>query len=134
MGVELFRSQHVKLLDLVGQLGKQLGPDAGARAAGIKDLLNKLGGVIATHLAAEDNALYPRLVADARPQVASVAKRFQQEMGGLKQAFADYATRWSRAAIAERASVFVQETQGLIQALASRIEREERELYALIDS
>jgi iron-sulfur cluster repair protein YtfE (RIC family) len=132
MANEFYRAQHVKILELTGQLTKAIGAKPAASATEIKDILNKLSGVLSVHLTAEDNALYPRLIADSRPQISGLARRFQHEMGGLKKAFTSYATKWSSTAIAEKADVFARETRGIVTALTARIDRENREFYPLI--
>jgi hypothetical protein len=132
MANEMYRIQHAKIVELAGQLAKELGPQTAANAQKIRDILSKINGVLSAHLAAEDNALYPRLIADSRPQVSALAKKFQQEMGGLKSAFVDYCAKWTRTAIAEKADVFTVETQGVLKALKSRIDREEKDFYPVV--
>lgn len=128
---EFYRDQHAKIRDLAGQLVKSTSPKA-VSAKDIRNLLNKLSGVLSVHLAAEDKALYPRYVADSRPQISGLAKRFQQEMGGLVGTFTSYVNKWSIAAIAQEPDAFAHETRGIVAALLARIDREDREFYPMI--
>jgi hypothetical protein len=129
MANDTYRNQHQRILELITELSKELGPKTAANAAAINSILGKLGGALAAHLAAEDNVLYPKLGADPRPQVRNIAKQFQAEMGGLKRAFSEYSYRWNAASIATKSADFEQETRGIIKALKDRITREERDFY-----
>ena len=61
-----------------------------------------------------------------------VARRFQQEMGGLHAAFSAFTARWpTAAAISRDAAGFVGEARPLLAALEERIHREDRELFQL---
>jgi iron-sulfur cluster repair protein YtfE (RIC family) len=132
MSNEGLRAQHTRLRDLATQLSGELRRgDAAARGAEIRALLNRLGGALMVHLAAEDQGFYPRMVADKRPEVAAVAARYQTEMGPLKDRVEQYMRRWTSETIATELVSFARETTRLLGELAKRMQREEQELYPL---
>jgi len=130
-----FRKQHSELLTVAGEIGKLL--DAArlaADATSARTLLSNLAGKLKVHLAMEDKTLYPRLMQDPDPKVSAMAKRFADEMGGIAEVFGGYMDRWPTAkAIQEAPQRFVTDTQKLFAALSTRIDRENNQLYPLLD-
>jgi hypothetical protein len=90
--------------------------------------------MLKAHLALEDSTLYPKLMAHADPAVATTARRYQQEMGGLQTAFSNYIERWPTApSIQQQPDLFLSQTQQVVTALLARVEREDNELYPMAD-
>jgi len=132
MATTALESHHGKLRVFAGQLlamTKQ--PDLARNSGAAREVLNKMAGTLSVHLAAEDQSFYPRLIADKRREVSDVAKRFQQEMGGLKETFALHLKQWTGDAISANAPAFARETTQLLQTIGARMDREERDLYPL---
>jgi hypothetical protein len=132
MATDGLKAHHIKLRDLAGQIlsaAKQ--PALAASGGAVRDLLTRMAGIVSVHLAAEDNSFYPRLLSDKRREVSEIAARFQQEMGGIKEAFGQYVKQWTRDAIAADPTGFAQDTATVLSKLGSRMDREERELYPL---
>lgn len=131
-----YRDQHDQLLALAGKLAKLLGhSDATFPAAEARHLLSEIAGRLTVHLAMEDKHLYPGLLEHADPQVSGTAQRFVDEMGGIATVFKAYLGAWPSAeAIARGAAEFREATQGILQALGNRIQRENGELYPLMDA
>ena len=130
-----FRRQHNDLLDLVGQIQALASPPRSeAAATEISQILSRLSGKLSIHLAAEDKSLYPRLAASEDITTSQVAKRFQEEMSGLGEAYNAFASKWRAAgAINDDFEGFVTESGQVFAALGDRIARENRELYPLAD-
>ena len=130
-----FRRQHQEILGLVKELQPQLDVTSLRRdAAPVATGLQRLAALLKAHLALEDSTLYPKLIAHADPEVAATARRYQQEMGGLQKAFSDYVERWPTAApIQQEPEMFVSQTQQVVAALLARVEREDGELYPMLD-
>jgi hemerythrin-like domain-containing protein len=130
-----FRKQHDELLAVAGEIGKLLDASRLADdAASARTLLSNLAGKLKIHLAMEDKTLYPRLMQDPDPKVSAMAKRFADEMGGIAEVFGGYMERWPTArAIQEAPQRFVTDTQKLFGALSTRIDRENNQLYPLLD-
>jgi hypothetical protein len=130
-----YRDQHAEILQIANQISAYLEPGRlPAGAAEVRRLLSSLAGTLKHHLAVEDDSLYPRLRGHADPKLRAMATAFSGEMSGLKGAFQAYNQKWSERAIAANAGDFARETQGVFAALAKRIQRENTELYALVDS
>lgn len=132
-----FRNQHQALLLIVSEMSGLMNDAAGTKrnAHDLRRLLSKLAGQLKLHLAMEDDSLYPRLVAHADARVSGMARRYINEMGGLANAFGDYCDKYpSPSAIEQRPAEFNADSAGVFDALGKRIQRENTELYALVDS
>ena len=127
------RSEHAELASIVGRLAEMVERDEPVEAVELFRIRRELSSTLIAHLKAEDWALYPRLAASADPEVAATAKRFQDEMGGLAEAYNLYAQRWDAMSIRFNWSGFCSETRDIIAALTSRIIRENEELYPLVE-
>ena len=131
-----YRKQHDDILAMAGKIGKHLGdaiaPDT---AQTIRVLLLQLGGKVSMHLAMEDKAFYPALVASTDEAVRSMAREYMDEMGLLSRAFIAYLNKWDTpASISANAPAFTRETKAMFNALAKRIQRENRLLYEMVDA
>lgn len=131
----IFRTQHDDLVKIVQQISAQLKPElVTANAAGIAKLFTQLAGKITVHLAMEDESLYPKMIKHANPNIANTAKKFMTEMGTIKTAFTGFMKKWgSETAMKGNPTAFITETQGLFGVLAKRIEKENNELYKMMD-
>ena len=85
------------------------------------------------HLTAEDLLLYPELLRSKDATVAATAQRFVDEMGGLLIAYREWVSAWPFERIAQNWSVFVSETSALLTTLERRVQRENDELYVLVE-
>ena len=61
------------------------------------------------------------------------AKEFVNEMGHLASDFAAYDARWTIAAVEADWPGFCAETTGILDAMAMRMEREDRDLYPVAE-
>lgn len=132
----LLSQQHAEILATVTAMRPLLASrqTVAAGAAQLRQALMRLGGQLSVHLAMEDKGLYPKLRGHTDPAIASLAAQYETEMGGLKATFVAYSERWLRsAAIGDAPEVFLTETEALFAALGKRIDRENNELYALVD-
>lgn len=129
-----FRKQHVEILDIVKQIEATLTADKlSANPAAVRPLLSNLLGKLSMHLAMEDNSLYPRLKDHANADVRNVAAKFITEMSGIKPVVEKYGQKWTDEAIRKDSQGFCTETRSLFGALGQRIQRENNELYAMVD-
>ncbi|MCB1172386.1 MAG: hemerythrin domain-containing protein [Leptospiraceae bacterium] len=130
-----YRSQHAELADLAEQLLAIL--DAGnlaERALEVTQLLTLFAARLKVHLSMEDLSLYPRLIQSANPSCAETALQFQSAMGGLQQDFEQYMTKWSVARrIQADTAAFIGATHTLLQALHTRMDKENKILYPLAE-
>ena len=96
-------------------------------------LRRELSSALIRHLKAEDWLLYPRLLVSPNQAIARTALSFSEEMGGLAEAYTKYAERWGSYAIQSDWDGYRTETADIIQTLTNRIQREDRELYPLLE-
>ena len=136
MNLDQYHKDHKQLLDAAGEILKLLNEkDVVDKAEHIAQTLGTISGSLKIHLGLEDNNLYPELIKSSDPAVQQKARDFQEEMGGLKKAFTEYASAWmSPMNIKNDPQAFIQQTQEVFGAVAKRIEREESELYPLAES
>lgn len=133
---KMYRKQHADLVEIVqaiaGKLDEKSLGNGGEAEAG--DLLTRLAGKLLVHLAAEDHGLYPKMIESGNPEASATAKKFQDEMGGLKEAFQGYYAKWNGLGkIQTDPGGFISDTQGVFEALGSRVEMENTVLYPLAD-
>jgi hypothetical protein len=136
MGTELLRKQHDDALAMADRLMDLIGSHVpGGGAVAILMQLNRLIGLLRVHLAHEDVELYPGLIASTDPNVARTAKAYVDDMGGLAAELEIFARHWScSASIDSGMGEFREGVDGLMLALAVRIERENLYLYPLADA
>lgn len=137
MYTDNLRKQHGEILEIANEIqGILRRPSAVDAVAGdkLRKALVELSARVTVHLATEDRVIYPRMMTDSDPKISGTAKRFADEMGGIGEAFKAYLSHWrSGAAIAADVNRFADETKHVVSALGARIQREERELYPLVD-
>lgn len=132
---ENFRKQHDEILAIARQINGLLQPaQMEQNAAEVRTLLSHLSGKLSVHLAMEDKSLYPSLIGHTDAHVKSVAKSYSDEMGSLAGGFKAYLDKWSNATVIRAdANHFITETKALFNLLSKRIQRENTELYPLLD-
>lgn len=133
---KMFRDQHDDLLKAASKLKAELNADKlGRDAVPAKSALAQLLGKLSVHLAMEDKSLYPQLLKHSDQRVQTTASRFVSEMGAIGKVLGDYQKAWpSDAAIQQNPRGFVQQTGTILEALGRRIEKENSELYKMVDS
>lgn len=131
--VEKLKDEHVELCRVAGELKALVAGatpcDPGALAA----CRWRLARLVTRHLAAEDRQIYSRPREPGSP-LAAVAGRLKDDLGGLYAAFHRHIATWSGGAAAGDWPAFRAETRTLLKALVDRIDREERELYPLVEA
>jgi hemerythrin-like domain-containing protein len=127
------RGEHAELVKIVKELQALIEGDAPPPAVALFDVRRRLSSMLIAHLKAEDWVLYPPLLSSADAKVAETARQFVDEMGGLAQAFTVYIERWDALSIESDWLRYQRESRGIIEALTTRIVRENRELYPLLE-
>jgi len=132
---ENFRQQHKEMLQIANEISPLLKADQlTANANAVAQSLAKLAGKLNVHLSMEDKVLYPKLIEHQDPNVKSMANKFIDEMGKIKEVYAQYSNKWSSPeAIKKNPPDFINETKGIFEAISKRITKEDSELYALVD-
>ena len=127
------RAEHAELVKIVGELEALVDCDAPPAAVELFDVRRRLSSLLIAHLKAEDWVLYPPLLASRHAEVAGVARRFVDEMGGLAAAFTKFVDHWDALSISADWSRYQEDARAIIAALTNRITRENRELYPLLE-
>ena len=135
MIAEALVKQHQELAQAADAVLAALPEGEVPDAATVKQLLLRLLGKLTVHLATEDEQVYPLLVRHTDAKVREVAARLQQEVGGLAHAVDAYKAKWPSArAIQLRPGEFARHTRLLLAALAQRTQRENAELFPLLEN
>jgi hemerythrin-like domain-containing protein len=130
---DTYRRQHKEILQIASEVTKLTSDALTKDADRVRTLLSSLAGKLGVHLSMEDNALYPRLLVHADQAVSATAKRFQTEMGGLKSSFDTFSKKWSADSIRSAPQAFSEESKAVMQALSQRMDREDADLYQIVD-
>jgi hypothetical protein len=133
---ERFARQHEEIVALSKTLLRELDtrrlavdPNAARRA------LATFAGRLRVHAAMEEEALYPRLLASSDDRVVAKARELLDELGPIYQGFFAFLARWREAAtIQADPESFCRETMQELHRLKVRLERENAELYPLVDA
>lgn len=131
-----FKKHHVEILIIAKNIKTLLtADDAAQHTAEVRHLLSQLSGKLSFHLALEDKSLYPFLAENADPRIKAISRKYSDEMGSLAQAFRNYLDKWSNTMMIDAdLQGFTNETKTVFNALVRRIQREDTELYPLVDS
>ena len=134
------RRQHDAVLNLIEEIvaaSDRLGDGPDGLDPGCPSeiglMLARMTGILRIHFAQEDRLLYPGLMRSGDIETANTATRFFDEMGDLGQVYADFAGRWTMAAIRSDPRKFREESQGVFTVLGERIARENEQLYPLAE-
>ncbi|MDH5582126.1 MAG: hemerythrin domain-containing protein [Bdellovibrionales bacterium] len=133
--VKLVMKDHQILNELLGQISIFLNEDT------IKNnidhvilVLNKITKTIDMHLKLEDEYIYPSLIACDIPHISKTAKEFQKEMRTLSDQYKTFSQKWhSLDTIKNDLKVFTKELVEIVYSFSDRLDREEKELYILLD-
>lgn len=130
------RKQHKELLKTAVKIAELTKSDDISRevAEQIYDLLSELNGCLHFHLKMEDELFYPALLRHPDDKIVKKTRQFQEEMGGLLDEFNKYINKWTdAAAVRNNSDEFNKKTRKIFNALAYRIEKEDNELYPLVE-
>lgn len=135
LDIQMMKEQHADILAALSSATQSLDArTASTQPAGISNVLEEVAAQIETHLKIEDTDVYPDLVESSDPEVKRIAEQFQRNMSGIAHEFADYVARYkSPENIAANASLFCYESRRIFERMRHRIQREEAELYPLLD-
>ena len=134
MNIDRFKHEHAAVLAAVTELREMVQRGITENAPGIARVLVEMSSKIKLHLAAEDQFLYPALAKSGKPAVAELGKRFQDEMGGIAKVYMDFAGKWNLGTkVAANPEEFRTDANAIFKALNQRIQRENQELYPLLE-
>lgn len=135
MNVANYLEQHTTIATQISIIKKLVqSNDLEKNAGEIALHINALAGKITIHLSMEDKYLYPRLIESKNLEVQKLAERYQKEMGSLAENFVRYKDKYNTGLkILGNRNELVSDTDFIFNAIEKRVEREEKELYKLID-
>ena len=132
------RGEHDDLVALAVQLGYYVEapqpPSDTADMTAFHAVRTRMRNVLIAHLKREDWVLYPALIASSDHRLVDTARDFIYEMGTIAALFTDYSRKWMPDAIAADWTGYCAETRAILTALATRIERENGQLYPLAEA
>lgn len=131
--IERLRAEHAALIALARIVTELLQAPGPARLPELASARARLRETLVRHLKCEDWILYPRLRATGDAELMHITREFELEMGDLAAEYVAYDDKWTAGRVAAQWTEFSRETIEVFGALATRVEREERELYPLAD-
>ena len=130
-----YKEDHAELLKIIEEIKQNLDSDKLTKNAKIcrklvLDLLNYLN----VHLLAEDNMLYPKLLKSSSDSIKKTAQNVLKDTGSVSQDIDIYKRTWTDLfEIQNNTEEFIKQTNKILESLSSRIEKENNELYHLVD-
>lgn len=135
MDITRYKDQHVKILSGIAALRKLAHEGVTDHASEIADELAELSTSITKHLAIEDRILYPLLGRGDNAAIASMARRYQEDMEGIAAAVIRFIRKWGhRDHLSQEPERFRGEANVVLRDLHARIVRENREFYPAIEA
>lgn len=132
INLDKLRGEHAEILTNLAKVRQLIAKRSPPPQLHLFALRHELSSLLIGHLKAEDWVLYPRLFASPDGTIAATARAFCDEMGGLAAAYSQHCKRWVAGGIAADWPGYCHECEMMIDALANRILRENRELYPLL--
>jgi hypothetical protein len=134
VSTEHLQRQHLELMQLAQEIGSLLVPEVvETQARTVRILVARFAGKLRIHDRMETQGLYPALLSDERAEVRAAATRLRDELGGLYAVFDTYERKYPDATSLVRSpQAFIADTLEVFQILGRRMNRENRELYAVL--
>ena len=130
-----YREQHKELQQLIRKIAsaiklEQIAKDASDTAS----LIAGLGAKVKVHLAMEDDYLYPRLLKQDDDDILETTQRYIDEINDINDTLNYYLGKWgSPSSIQGKPKEFILESQDIFKKMMNRFDREEQELYPIIE-
>jgi hypothetical protein len=132
-GTANFRRQHEELQTMGMELYGKLDP-AALDPVEMRRSLSRFAGKLTMHARMENDALYPRILHHHDAIVAAQGRALYEDVKGIYTAFETFMHRWIAPGAIERDRVaFARECRKVLRLLATRMMRENEELYPLAD-
>jgi hypothetical protein len=130
-----FRRQHEELLHLALEIDAALeAPAFPGNARDVRRMMARLKGKLLVHSSMENEALYPHLLQHADSDIRAVAQRLFDEFSAIYDALAQHHSQWSTVDRIEASSTdYARDTRAIFETLKLRMDRENSELYPLVD-
>lgn len=129
------RDVHVQLKDMISDIKSGLTVDnlkIRANAKAMHTLLCEVAVKVREHLAEEDKEMYPQLLKQSNA-LKNTAWNFIAGESGLRKEFEGYYKKYLKDCNFKFEEPFIKETHGILDALLTRIDREEKVLFPKIE-
>lgn len=135
MNIDKFKHQHGEILACISALRTLVRSGIQKNAPDISRLVITMSSTIKLHLAVEDKILYPALQDAGNTALATMGKRFQDEMTSIALSYLDFARRWNTAlTVAQNPEGFRAEANTVLRVLHDRMRKEDTEFYPVIEA
>jgi hemerythrin-like domain-containing protein len=135
MNIDRFKRQHVDILDCIATLRNYVKDGIVENATQISLLIVSMSSTIKLHLAVEDNLLYPALQETDDPALASLGKRFQDEMKNIASSYLAFARTWNSAPrLLQNPEGFRSDANRVLKMLHQRMQNENTSFYPAIEA
>lgn len=134
-GASAYHHQHAGLLrmavELTTAMQQPFSPEALRQ---VRVQVARLKGAMLVHARMENDALYPYLMSHPDPEVAERATALFDELGEMYDGFAEFDARYALVDCNERsANEYYSAIRRLLKRLGKRMQREDMELYPLVE-
>ena len=134
MELKQLREEHANLRTIARRLSGMITKDVPPSSRDLYAVRMELASALIYHLKTEDWTLYPALLHSTDERIALTSRVFSIEMGGLAEAFRNYANRWDAGSIQGDWRSYALETAEILKVLELRMAREDRDLYPLLEA
>ena len=135
LSIDHMKRQHAEIDAAMADAMRAIDGELPASDMGsVATLLSEISSMIDDHLRTEDGEVYEALIKYDDPEIKRAATQFHKNLGGLAEEFASYFKRYgSQAAIDANPGLFSYETRRLFERMRYRMQREETDLYPLLE-
>jgi hemerythrin-like domain-containing protein len=135
MNYEIYRKQHKEIMDISKELSQLFDPiKLKNDAFQARHLLSIFFGKFKMHSIAEDKNLYATLLQSQNKEIKRVIRKYSEENNSISEMFNSYRGKWYREqSIRENSPTFITESKQFFSHLSFRMEKENEELYPLLE-
>ena len=134
LSIAQLRTEHDVLLALADEIERAAAGDEPFCLSPLIILWERFNQLLDIHLLREDGVLYPAILEGTDPEAARIALCFQRELGSLEGHADAFAQKWTEGAVRRNWKAFSTEIGSFLAELRVRIERENEELYPLLEA
>ena len=136
MKTEKFREQHVVILDIARKISAALNTDQlRYNPDEMFELVTEFAGNVKLHLVLEDDVLYPLLLEHKDSEIRTLAQKYMNEHGKLKDVILEYASKWANSIEIQRnPKEFIEHTRSIFNLVKNRIYNEDNDLFVVVDN
>ena len=134
--IDILRKQHKEILDSIQSIKPLLIENNFILdiIPHINEILSLIGK-IAAHISIEESTFYKELLQYENLASHATIKRFMGEAAEINEVFNTYQNTWKNLSIIQiNTHHFLEETKNFISLISKRIDKEEYDLFVLVDS